>query len=194
LWYGPRVMAARGCNQGLERARPETYPNRLIPLMANSPRTRFAAFAGMAFAVWLSATLVAAPQSAVKDLPVSLDRIRQDLAKAPATGLKEKLPVKVPVATFKSRVEQRVYVLTLREWIDKEFALNTLQRQSADWASKCCGYVLASGAYGVRLDPLFDALDKAVERRRVRNIRKQIARELSELEAARTKELSADKQ
>jgi hypothetical protein len=167
--------------------KPETYPDRLISLMANSPPARFAAFAALAFAVWLSADLAAAPQPPVKELPVSLDRIRQDLAKAPAVGLKLSVPVKVPVATFKSRVEQRVYVLTLREWIDKEFALNTLQRQSADWASKCCGY-------GVSLDPLFNALDKAVERRRLRNIRKQIARELTELEAARTKAAAANKQ
>jgi len=136
-------------------------------------------------------TLEAAPQEP-KDLP--LDRIREGLKKTPAIALKLNLPVKVPVATFKSGVEQRVYVLTLREWLDKEFTLNTLQRQSADWASNCCGYVFASGAAGVRLNPLFAALDETLEHRRERKIRKQIARELTELEAARMKAAPVDKQ
>ena len=86
------------------------------------------------------------------------------------------------MATFKSRVDQRVYVPTLDEWIAREFELNELQRQSADWASKCCG---------IRLDPLLTSLDRAMERRRVRKIRQQIARELSEVEAAR-KQASPD--
>jgi hypothetical protein len=139
----------------------------------------------------LSATVGAAPQDPPKELPVSLDRIREELAKTPPT-LKLDMPLQVPVARFKSRVDQRVYVLTLQEWIDKEFKLTALQRQSANWAS-AGGYVLASGSYGVRLDPLFKALEKALERRRVRQIREQIARELAQVEAARKKAGLPDK-
>jgi hypothetical protein len=91
------------------------------------------------------------------------------------------------VATFRTRVDQRVRSLTFEEWLDKEFTLNDLQRQSAEWASMCCGGVSLGGAYGIRLDVLFNHLEKALERRRVRKIREQIARELAELEAARKK-------
>lgn len=111
----------------------------------------------------------------MKDLPVSLVRIREELAKTP-TGLKLDMPVQVPVATFKTRVDQRVYVLSLEEWLEKEFNLNPLQRQSAEWASKCCG---------IGLDPLFKGVERALQRRRVRKTREQIARELAEIEAAR---------
>ena len=111
----------------------------------------------------------------MKDLPVSLVRIREELAKTP-TGLKLDMPVQVPVATFKTRVDQRVYVLSLEEWLEKEFKLNLLQRQSAEWASKCCG---------IGLDPLFKGVERALQRRRVRKTREQIARELAESEAAR---------
>jgi hypothetical protein len=138
--------------------------------------------------VWLAAPLGAAPQQPTTDLPVSLDRIREELAKPPETGLKLDVPLKVPVATFKTRVEQRVFMPTFEEWLEKEFKMNEFQRQSADWAAKCCGgYLLASGSYGIRLDPLFDRLEKALQRRRVRKIREQIAREIAELEAARKK-------
>jgi hypothetical protein len=144
--------------------------------------------------VCLSATLGATSQEPAKDLPVSLDRIRQGLAKTP-TGFKFDMPMPVPVATFKTRVDQRVYVLSLDEWLEKEFKLTALQRQSADWAAKCCGgYVLGSRSFGVRLDPLVARLDKALERRRVRKIREQIARELAQVEAARrTAELSDER-
>jgi hypothetical protein len=77
------------------------------------------------------------------------------------------MPVQVPVATFKTRVDQRVYVLSLQEWLEKEFKLTPLQQQSPDWAAQCCG---------IRLAPLFKSLDQALQRRRVRKIREQIAR------------------
>jgi hypothetical protein len=126
-----------------------------------------------------SATLVAAPQEQAKDLPVSVDRVREELAKPP-TGLKLDMPLQVqaPVATFKSRVDQRVFVLPLEDWLEKELKLTGLQRQSADWGARCCG---------MNLDPLFKSLDGALKRRKVRKTREQIARELAELEAARNK-------
>jgi len=94
------------------------------------------------------------------------------------------MPLQVPVARFKTRVDQRVYVLSLEDWIEKEFKLTALQRQSADWAANCCG---------VRLDPLFKSLEKALQRRRVRKIREQIARDLAQIEAARKKAGLPDK-
>jgi len=87
--------------------------------------------------------------------------------------------VPVPVATFKSGVDQRVYVLSLEERLEEELKLSPLQRQSADWASRCCG---------LDLDPLFKRVDEALQRRKVRKIREQIARELAALEAATKKD------
>jgi hypothetical protein len=136
-----------------------------------------AVFFLFALIVWVPATLDAAPQGPTPDLPVSLDRIQGELAKPP-TGLRADRPVQVPVATFKTRVDQRVYVLSLEEWLEKEFKLNALQRQSADWASKCCG---------IGLDPLFKGVERALQRRKLRKTREQIARELAEVEAARKK-------
>lgn len=147
----------------------------------------------LALVVCFSAALGAAPQQPAQELPVSLNRIREELAKTP-TRLTLDMPLQEPVATFKTRVDQRVYVLTLEKWLEKEFKLTAMQRQSADWAAKCCGgYVLGGGSYGVRLDPLFKSLEKALQRRRVRKIREQIARELAQLEAAR-KVVPPDKQ
>jgi hypothetical protein len=123
----------------------------------------------------LSAVLGAAPQEPGSDLPVSLRRIQEELKK-PDTRLTTELPVQVPVATFKARVDQRVYVLSLEKWLEKEFKLNTLQRQSAEWAARCCG---------IGLDPLLKGVERALQRRRVRKTREQIARELAEIEAAR---------
>jgi hypothetical protein len=142
------------------------------------------AFCMLAPIVCLSATLRAAPQAQGNDLPVSLERIRQDLGKTPP-AIKFDMPVKVPVATFKSGVDQRVYVLSLREWLDQEFKLTPLQRQSAGWAANCCGYVLASGSTGIRLEPVFNRLEKAFQRRKLRKIRERVASELSAIEAAR---------
>jgi hypothetical protein len=134
--------------------------------------------------LWPAAPILAAPQQPTTDLPVSLDRIRTELAKPTGTGLKLDMPLQVPVATFKTRVDQRVYVLSLEEWLEKEFTLTDLQRQSADWAAKCCG---------ISLDPLFKSLEQALQRRKVRKIREQIARELTELEAARKQADLSDK-
>jgi hypothetical protein len=105
---------------------------------------------------------------------VSLDRIRKGLSKPPGPGLLD-TPLQLPVATFRVKVEQRVFVLTLEEELRKEFTLTALQRQSADWASKCCG---------LNLDQLFKSARAALQRREVRRIRQQIARELAQLETA----------
>jgi hypothetical protein len=85
----------------------------------------------------------------------------------------------VPVARFRTTVEQRRFVITFEEWLDKEFKLTALQRQSAEWGARCCG---------IGLDPLFRSIERALERRQVRKIREQIARELEVIEAARKAE------
>ena len=131
-----------------------------------------------ALAICPSTTLGATPQAPTEDSPVSLDRIREALEKTPPTGLKLDMALQLPVATFRTRVDQRVYVLSFEDWLEKEFSLTPLQRQSADWAARCCG---------ISLDPLFRKLEEALDRRRVRKIREQIAEELAQLEAARKK-------
>ena len=159
---------------------------------SNPPVPTFLRATPLALVVGLAASVDAAAQQPTTDLPVSLDRIREELAKTPQ--IKLDVPLEAPVATFRTRVEQRVYMLSFEEWLEKEFEMTDLQRQSADWAAKCCGgYVLASGAIGIRLDPLFESLDRALKRRKVRKIREQIASELAELEAARKKADLSDK-
>ena len=76
-----------------------------------------------------------------------------------------------------------MFVPSLEEHLRKEFALNLLQRQSAEWASKCCGYDIGQ---------LVKIVDKALQARKLRKTREQIARELAELEAARKKAPAAD--
>jgi hypothetical protein len=124
--------------------------------------------------VAFSATPAAAPQAPPKELPVSIDRIRKELAK-PAPKLERQVKIDVPVATFKTKVEQPFMPL-FDEWLDKELELTEFQRQSADWASKCCAIGLA---------PMFNSVERALERRKVRKIRERIAGELAEIEAAR---------
>lgn len=136
----------------------------------------------LAMVLGLHTTLEAAPQPPAKDttaqeLPVSVDRIAKQLSK-PAPIQLEMNAQTLPVATFRVSVEQRIYVLPFKEWLDKEFKLNDLQRQSADWASRCCG---------INLGSLFQKLEDAQRRHEVRKVREQIARELDELEAARKK-------
>ena len=140
--------------------------------------TVFAVFSVLTAGVCLSATLGAAPQEPTKDLPVSLDRIREELAEPAPTRLKLDTPLQVPVATFKTGVEQRVYVLPLEDWLEKELKMGVLQRQSADWAAQCCG---------IRIDPLLKSVKDALQRRKERKIREQIARELEQIAAAREK-------
>jgi hypothetical protein len=135
-----------------------------------------AVFSLIALVLWPSATLGAASQEPAQDLPVSLDRIRTELAKPAPSGLRIDRPPQLPVATFRTRVDQRAWMLSFEDWLEKEFELTPLQRQSADWAARCCG---------ISLDPLFKSMEKALQRRRVRKIREQIALELAQLEAAR---------
>jgi hypothetical protein len=119
----------------------------------------------------------AAAQEPAAPPPGSLERIGERLKTTTAPSRFD-TPLQQPVATFRTSVEGRSFVLTLEEQIRKDFTLNDLQRQSADWASKCCG---------INLNQLFQSAERALHRRKVRRIREQIARELAELEAARQK-------
>ena len=103
---------------------------------------------------------------------MSLDRIKKNLAR---TGLKLDVPIPPPRPTFKSRVDQRQFVLTLEQALHRDFDLNELQRQSANWAAKAGGYDLSL---------LFNAIDRAMVERKIRKTREQIAQELAFLEAA----------
>ncbi len=131
----------------------------------------FAALWGSA----LAAVLGAEPQRPDIAVAVSLERIREQLETAPTHRLEPGVPVPLSVPTFKTRVEQRVFVPTLEEHLRREFTLNLLQRQSADWASRCCGLNLAQ---------LAKHTSDALRERKTRKTREQIARELAELDAA----------
>jgi hypothetical protein len=126
----------------------------------------------------LSTTLAAEPQQSASVSSVSLERIRRQVEKAPARRLEVELPVQLPVATFKTGVTQRPLMLTFEEQLHKDFDLTPLQRQSQEWASKCCG---------INLFQLADSIQDALRRRKENRIRRQVARELAELEAARKK-------
>jgi hypothetical protein len=119
-------------------------------------------------------TLGAAPQESAGSLPVSLERIREDLEKPAPPRLKPAAPVHLP-PTFKSRVDQRTWVPTLQQHLHKEFDLTPMQRQSADWAARCCG---------IKVGQFVQMAEDALRARKIRKTREQIARELAELEAA----------
>jgi hypothetical protein len=169
-------VGADPCGQRAKDLKPKPFPGRLTPHVATFLRTTVAVFSGLAFVVDLSTTLGAAPQESGNAPPASLERIKEALEKPPVR-LDLKWPL--PVTTFKTRVDQRTYVLSLEEQLRKEFTLTLLQRQSHVWASRCCGFNLLS------LNQLATSLHKALQRRKVRQIRQQIARELAELDAAR---------
>ena len=132
-----------------------------------------------AAAVCLPVTVDAAPQHETHPSADSLSRVRRELERTPAPKLKLDLPV--PVATFRSTVEQRGFMLSFDEWLRKEFELTLFQRQSQEWYAKCCGINL------LNLPRWADKLDRGRQRRELRKLRKQIARELAQIEANKKK-------
>jgi hypothetical protein len=120
------------------------------------------------------ATSAAAPQEPSSGSPISLERIREDLEKPPPPRLTPAQPVQLR-PTFKTRVDQRSWVPTLEEHLHKQFDLTAMQRQSADWAAKCCG---------LNIGQFVKIAEDALRARKIRKTREQIARELAELEAA----------
>lgn len=120
-------------------------------------------------------TLAAAPQQPAGVPPDSLERITRKLEKTPSPRPRFDVPLQLPVATFRTR-NQRAFVLTLEEELRKEFTLTLLQRQSQEWASRCCG---------LNLIQVVKSVDRALQLRKERKIREQTTRELAELQAAR---------
>ena len=104
--------------------------------------------------------------------PVSLDRIRDGVVRTPALRLDQK----PPTPTFRTTTEGRVLMLPFQQYLRQQLELTPLQRQSADWASRCCG---------MDLGQLFKGLEQALDRRRTRKIRERISQELADLEASR---------
>jgi hypothetical protein len=151
------------------------------PRVAN-PRSAWRACLGACVLLAGMSTPATAAQAPASAPPVSLDRIKEDLART-GPRLKLDVPIPPPRPTFKSRVDQRTFVLTLEQALHRDFDItNEIQRQSANWASKCCGYDLGQ---------LFKAVDKALQERQIRKTREQIWRELVLLEAARAAALAA---
>ena len=109
-------------------------------------------------------------------LPVSIERVREELAKAPAQRLKLN-GIQTPVAVFKTTVEAD-YMPSFKEQLEKEFKLNEFQRQSQEWSSKCCGLDLIG---------LAKSVDRFLKKREARKIRDQVVRELAQIEAATKK-------
>lgn len=117
--------------------------------------------------------LLHAQDAPAQSVPVSLDRIRAGLEKEPAIEIDA--TAILSIATFRTSVEESRFVPTFEEWLRKEFALTALQRQSAEWGSKCCG---------ISVGALLDPIERALKRHRQQRIREQIARELEEIKAA----------
>lgn len=128
-------------------------------------------------AVCPHAVLQAAPQEQSGDAGSSVDRIKQLLDKPPAP-LKPSGELRLR-PTFRSEVVKNPFVPTLEEHLHKTFELTDFQRKYAEYASRYGGFDLGL---------LFKPIEKALEERRIRNIRTQIRRELADLEAARKAE------
>ena len=129
------------------------------------------ACAGLCLSALLGWAGVVAAQQAPAQSTASVARIRGEVTKAPALRVEPGEPLEVPTVTFKAR-SQRPFVPTLEEHLHKTFDLNLLQRQSADWAARCCGYNLGA---------LVQHAETALRNRKLRKTREQIARELAAL-------------
>jgi len=119
------------------------------------------------------AAAIAQQQASGGDFPFSLERIRAGLDKPIEHAID--IPPLVPLTRFRTGVEERTYMLSFKQQLDKDLEPTLLQKQSRDWASRCCG---------MDLGVLFKSIDQALQRRQERKIREQIARELEELKAA----------
>jgi hypothetical protein len=120
----------------------------------------------------LDAGRAAAQQSSTEASSV---RVKAQLQKVPTHRLNLDWNVLLPGVTFRTSVEQRVYVLSFKEQLAKEFKLTPIQQQSQEWASRCCG---------VNLVKLVSGIEKRLERRRERRTREEVARELARVQAA----------
>jgi len=132
--------------------------------------------------VCASGPLHAEPQDPAEPV-TSVDRVKNQLDTPIVRTLTPSVPVQLrPV--FKSGVEKHPWVVTLDQAMHKQFDLNALQRQSADWSSRCCG---------IDLGAIYTAVQHARQDAFTSKVRAQIQRELAELRAARAA-ADADKQ
>jgi hypothetical protein len=127
---------------------------------------------------------VAAPQDPGAAPPASLERVQSALNHTPSQSLKFDAKVPVPAATYRVTVTQPLFVLPIMDSLRKEFELTPLQRQSADWSSKCCGLSIAA---------LTEGIEKAFRRWEENRIHDRVSRELAEVEAAALKKSSQDR-
>jgi hypothetical protein len=142
---------------------------------------RRCAFAAAILIAFLSLRAGAQSEQEIPASTVSLDRMKEELRKPRLQRLQLDVELDVPVATFKMRVDQRIadaYLITVEDQLRRQLTLTDLQRQSADWASRCCGINLLEVFKSVN-----KSVDEAMKRRQIRRIQEQIARELGELEA-----------
>jgi hypothetical protein len=107
--------------------------------------------------------------------PDSVNHVRTALSRTPSQSLKFDARMPAPVATFKVTVDARVFGLSIVDQLRKEFELTPLQRQSAEWRSKCCG---------INLLTLADTIGKAVRQWNEDRIHDRVSRELAEVIAA----------
>ena len=149
-----------------------------------SLRTTTLAFALPAMLLTLSARLATAPQDPGALPVVSLEHVQDTLNRTPSKSLKFDAKVPVPAATFRVTVRERPFVVPIMESLRKEFELTPLQRQSAEWSSRCCGLNLVT---------LTESLEKAFRRWEEGRIHDRVARELAEVEAAARKRSLPDR-
>jgi hypothetical protein len=124
--------------------------------------------------VCLPVSAQAPPPSPQAAADASLDRIKSRLDRPPVT-LKPSVPVQLR-PTFRSEVDRHPFVPTLDEDLRRTFELTDWQRLYAEYRARCCG---------IGIGDVVTRLDRALDERRTRKVREEIARELRDLEAAR---------
>ena len=152
--------------------------------VASLLRTTTLALAVPTMMLALCARAAAEPQDPGTRPPTSFQRVQDTLNRTPSQSLKFDAKVPVPAATFRVTVTEHPFVVPIMESLRKEFELTPLQRQSAQWASQCCGLSIAA---------LTDSVEKAFRRWEERRIHDRVARELSEVEAAARKQSSPER-
>src|SRR6476620_3109249 len=101
-------------------------------------------------------TLHASPQEPPGVLSTSVDRIKERLDNSRARPLTPAVPVELR-PTFKSNTDRHPFVLTLEEDLRQTFPRTDVQRQYAEYSSRCCGLDLGA---------VFKQIDRALDERR----------------------------
>ena len=117
----------------------------------------------------------AAPQEEAAAPPDAVEHVKAALNRTPSQSLRFDARMPAPVATFRVSVDERVFGLSIVDKLRKEFELTPLQRQSAEWRSKCCG---------INLLTLADGIGKAFRQWKEDRIHDRVSRELAEVIAA----------